>query len=172
MLTLVILRHAKSSWNDPAEDDFDRPLNGRGRKAAPEAGEMLRGLKIAPDLVLCSPAKRTRETLELALPEIGAGKTPKITYDERLYLAAAPTLLECLRDTGRDAACVVLIGHNPGLHSLAVALAGTGEPGLLAQVSEKFPTAALAVLAFDGNEWHKVTPGSGRLLAFWTPKAK
>ena len=169
MLKLVILRHAKSSWDDPAEDDFDRPLNARGRKAAPEAGEMLRAMKIAPDLILCSPAKRTRETLDLALPEIVSAKKPKITYDERLYLATAPALLECLRDTGHDAASIVLIGHNPGLHSLAVALAGTGEQELLAEMSEKFPTAAIAVLSFDGSEWRKVTPGSGQLQAFWTP---
>lgn len=170
MLTLTILRHAKSSWDDPAEDDFDRPLNARGRKTAPEAGEMLRSLQIAPDLILCSPAKRTRETLDLALPAIGGGKTPKITYDERLYLATAPALLDCLRDTGRDTASIVLIGHNPGLHSLALALAGKGEPELLAEMSEKFPTAAIAVLSFDGREWRKVTAGSGRLQAFWTPK--
>lgn len=170
MLTLVILRHAKSSWDDPAEDDFDRPLNARGRKAAPEAGEVLRKLKIAPDLVLCSPAKRTRETLNLALPEIGSGKKPEIAFDERLYLATAATLLETLRDAGGAAATVVLIGHNPGLHSLAIALAGTGEQEALADLSQKFPTAAVAVLTFGSEKWSKVTAGSGRLALFWTPK--
>lgn len=170
MLTLALLRHAKSSWDDPAEDDFARPLNSRGQKSAPEAGRTLAALGVNPAMILCSPSRRTRETLALALPGLGAERKPEICFDENLYLATGSDLLDRIRDIDKDRRCVLVIGHNPGLHSLAVALAGHGDSTALSSLSEKYPTAALALFTFDKNEWHAIAPGGGRLQAFWTPK--
>lgn len=170
MLTLVLLRHAKSSWDDPAQDDFDRPLNARGEKAAPEAGRALKSLGITPDLILCSTSRRTRQTLDLLLPGLSLKSKPKTKFDDALYLATASDLLDQIGEIDSAHACVLLIGHNPGLHSLAVSLAGSGETKDLERIADKYPTAAISVLTFERPEWRKARPGSGKLEAFWTPK--
>lgn len=170
MLTLALLRHAKSSWDSPGSSDFDRPLNARGLKAAPEAGRALRDMHVVPALVMCSPAARTRETLELALPEMGLATAPEILFDDKLYLAAPAAMLESIKAVGAAHACVLMIGHNPGMHNLADALAGPGPQALNERLAEKFPTAAIAVFKFNKKSWRDIAPRTGRLTAFWTPK--
>lgn len=169
MIQLAILRHAKSSWDQPKLDDFDRPLNERGRRAAPIMGQMLASMKFAPDVVLCSPAKRTRETLEAIASDIASAK-PIVRFDDPLYLATPDTMLDCLRRAGADAKRILLIGHNPGLHALAAALARSGDAAQLARLQEHFPTAALAVISFDGDSFANIDSGGGHLETFITPK--
>jgi phosphohistidine phosphatase len=169
MLTLALLRHAKSSWDDHNLDDFDRPLNDRGRMAAPVMGQMLVSLKFTPQLILCSPSRRTRETLALVEP-VFAKTPPVIDFEKRLYLAGASDILARLRLVPAPAATVLVIGHNPGLHALAAHLAITGDTGQLTQLQDKFPTAALAVFSFSFTTWADLTVQSGHLEAFITPK--
>jgi phosphohistidine phosphatase len=137
MRTLYLLRHAKSSWDDPALADRDRPLAKRGRKAAKRIARHLRDEGIEPDLVLCSSSVRTLQTLE----RIGL----EGEVEDGLYGASAAELLDRLREVPSDVESVMLIGHNPGLEGLLAELSG--------ERPDKFPTAALATLEFDGR-WH------------------
>lgn len=174
MLTLILLRHAKSSWGHPGLSDLKRPLAKRGKKAAPEIGAALERLNLRPDLILCSGAERARETLALVLPEFGP-QSPPVVYDDRLYMALPDGLLAGLHRVkpdhkGDTPRCVMLVGHNPGLEELALLLAGDGPADELARLSEKFPTAAAAVIDFDAETWADIEPGTGRLNYFLTPK--
>lgn len=171
MPTLMLLRHAKSSQDDPKLDDHDRPLAERGRKDAPRMGRHMRAQTWEPALVLCSTSARTRETWELVAPEL---KTrPNVRFDRALYLAEWPALLAIVQGTPAATNSLLLIGHNPGLGQLAVALSlrpGTpAERGRAESMSKKFSTCALAVLEFEGA-WRGIKPGSGRLAAFVKPK--
>lgn len=169
MIQLALLRHAKSSWADPGLDDFDRPLNARGRTTAPLMGQLLASLKFVPDLVLCSPSKRTRETLESILPQVSLGSA-EIKFCESLYLATADDLLDHLRTQSGAAKQLLIIGHNPGLHMLAAKLAASGDPAQLIRLSEKFPTAALALFSFPAVFFAALDIKNGHLDAFITPK--
>ena len=117
-------------------------------------------------MVLCSSARRTRETVELALPH----GTPEVEVVSGLYLATPDEMLEIVQEVASEVHDVLIVGHNPGTHDLAVSLAGKGPSSLLARLHEKFPTGALASLAFHGAEWSAVTPGKGRLERFVRPK--
>ena len=176
MLTLALLRHAKSSKDNPAIDDFDRPLNPRGITAAPQAGHMLRQLGFQPDLILCSPARRTRETLDLALPQmIGPpmmGSAPAITFEQTLYHATAAHHLDSVRGMPPAASRILIVGHNPGLYGLALILTGTAEEKILVRLNEGFPTAAIAILEFDAVAWHNIAAASGKLTHFITPRGE
>ncbi|HML28696.1 MAG TPA: histidine phosphatase family protein [Hyphomicrobium sp.] len=119
MLSLALLRHAKSSWDATDIDDFDRPLNDRGRTAAPLMGAALQELNFAPELILCSSAKRTRETLGLVTPFV---KDAKVMFDDQLYLTSQETLYARLKAVPTDVKRVLMIGHNPGMHGLALFL--------------------------------------------------
>ena len=124
MLTLSLLRHAKSSWKDPTIADHDRPLNTRGTTEAPVMGKAMAEHGLDPDLVLCSTARRTRDTLQLVLPEL---KTePKIVYEDGLYHGTAQEMLDLLREVAAPASQVLLVGHNPELQSFALDLIGSG----------------------------------------------
>lgn len=169
MIQLALLRHAKSSWDQPKLDDFDRPLNERGRRAAPVMGHMLASLKFAPDVVLCSPAKRTRETLDAIASDITTAEQV-VQFDERLYLATPDTMLDCLRSAGANAKRILLIGHNPGLHALAAALAQSGDPAQLARLRDHFPTAALAIISLAGDNFASLQTTGGQLETYVTPK--
>ena len=174
MLTLILLRHAKSSWDGPGLSDFERPLAKRGKKAAPEIGGALARLGLRPDLILCSGAVRARETLALVLPALGS-RSPPVVYDDALYMALPDGLLTGLHKIkpdhqGNSPKCVMMVGHNPGFEELALLLAGDGPADKLARLSEKFPTAAAAVIAFDAESWPDLRPGTGRLNHFLTPK--
>jgi phosphohistidine phosphatase len=164
MHRLLLLRHAKSSWDDPSLADRDRPLAPRGHRAAARMANHLRSDVPRPDLVLCSPALRTRETLDRMSNAFGDAE---VVVDDELYGAGEGELLERLRAVDDRFETVAVIGHNPGIHDLAIALAGSGAD--LDRMEAKFPTGALAVLAFDGS-WRDVSPGGGRLEAFVTPK--
>jgi phosphohistidine phosphatase len=169
MLTLSLLRHAKASWDDLGCSDFDRQLAPRGLAAAPLMGRAMRAAGIRPALILCSAAKRTRQTLEHVLPELGS-PAPTVTYDEKLYLAPPVSMMQVIHKLPKTELHVMMVGHNPGHHLLALELAGDGEPSALAALSEKFPTAALAVLTFKTNDWRNVAPASGTLTHFLTPR--
>jgi phosphohistidine phosphatase len=168
MLTLSLLRHAKSSWDTPGLDDFDRPLARRGEEAAPRMGAFMKKHKIAPELILCSTAVRTRQTLDLVLPHLAG--TPAVAYEDGLYLAAAGTLLARVRKIDAGITHAMLVGHDPGLHELAMDLAATGDAEALAALARKFPTAGLAVIGFKASAWSKIGSGKGRLELFMTPK--
>lgn len=167
-MTLILLRHAKSSWDDSSLDDFDRPLARRGEAAAPRMGAYMKAQGLAPDLILCSSAVRARRTLDLVLPHL-SGK-PEIRYEKGLYLAAPGALLARIRRVDSHLRQVMVVGHDPGLHMLAVELAGSGEPARLEALARKFPTAALAVIRFKGRAWSSVGPAKGSLELFVSPK--
>jgi phosphohistidine phosphatase len=162
---LFLLRHAKSSWDDPGLADHDRPLAPRGKRAAKVIAEHLREERIAPDLVLCSSSRRTRETLDRIASALG--DEVRVEIERELYAASADRLLERLRALDDDVESVMLIGHNPGIEQLALSLAGDGEK--LADVRRKYPTAALATLEFKGR-WSELQPGTARLADFVKPK--
>ena len=170
MLKLLLLRHAKSGWDDAALSDHERPLSKRGAKAAPLMGRFIAKSEHRPERVLCSDAVRTRATLTLLLPELGA-PPPQITYDSALYLASAPDIMAFIRAHAGDATCVMVIGHNPGMHALALALVGSGDRMAMRDMSIKYPTAALAVITFPVDSWDDVGPAAGRLDVFQTPRA-
>ncbi len=174
MLTLSLLRHAKSSWDRPSADDYDRPLSKRGQKAAPEIGAALAAMGLRPDLVICSGAVRARATLDLVLARLGA-PAPEVIYDDAVYLAAPATLLSRLRAIrpGSDLGPprhVMVVGHNPGLEELALLLVGSGAADDRARMADKFPTGSLAVIAFNAEGWSAIGPGAGRLEHFLIPR--
>jgi phosphohistidine phosphatase len=156
---LYLLRHAKSSWDDPGLDDHDRPLAPRGRKAAARMGEYLRASQAQISLVLCSSAVRTRQTLELLAPP------GEVQIEPELYQASSGQLVERLRRIPETADAVLLIGHNPAIQDLAVGLTGSATD----LGSRKFPTAALAILTFAGA-WPELDRGRAELAEFVTPK--
>jgi phosphohistidine phosphatase len=164
MKRLLLLRHAKSSWDDPSLADRDRPLAPRGHKAAERMAEHLRSNGPPVDLVLCSPALRTTETLEHVGRAFGGAE---MVVEDELYGATDEELLDRLRRVPEHADGVALIGHNPGVQDLATGLAGGGED--LERMRTKFPTGALAVLEFDGP-WAGLAEGGARLVGFVTPK--
>ncbi|MHC5908710.1 SixA phosphatase family protein [Streptomyces sp. S6] len=162
---IVLLRHAKADWNDG--DDHERPLAERGRKDAPVAGRRLADAGFSFDLALCSTATRTRETWKLAVHELP--ERPKTVYEERIYEASLGELIAVLNETPDDVRELILIGHNPGIHALADALAGEAEGDTLARMNRAgFPTSAFAVLTFEGS-WKSVEHGVGKLTEFWAP---
>ena len=165
---LFLLRHAKSSWDDPGLDDHERPLAPRGRRAVEVLGEHLRENGIRPVQVLCSTSRRTRETLEGVAP---GGET---LIEAELYHAGAEQLLERLRRVSDDVESVMVIGHNPTMQIMALRLSDTdgsnGDGSHRAQISQKFPTGALATLSFDGP-WSELGPGRARLVDYIRPKA-
>jgi phosphohistidine phosphatase len=169
MLTLSLLRHGKSSWTDPELADAERPLAKRGLKAAPLMGALMEREALKPDLVLCSPAVRARETLKLVLDEI-EGEPPLIEFPEELYPGSPTAMLERLRAVGKEHRHVLVVGHNPGLHALALDLVGKGERGLIAELAKKFPTAAIAVLRVPGDRWSGLKRGAARLDRFVKPR--
>ena len=168
MLTLSLFRHAKSSWDDAGVKDFDRALAPRGEEAAPRMGAFMAEHDIQPQLILCSPAVRTRQTLDLVLPHLGGD--PTVVYEDGFYLASASQLLARVRKVEAKVRHIMIVGHDPGMHGLAVELAGSGAPKLMQALAAKFPTAGLAVLDFDVPAWPKVGPGIGQLRLFMTPK--
>jgi phosphohistidine phosphatase len=168
MLTLSLFRHAKSSWDDPGVKDFDRTLAPRGEEAAPRMGAFMAEHDIQPQLILCSPAVRTRQTLDLVLPHLSGD--PTVVYEDGFYLAPASQLLARVRKVEAKVSHIMIVGHDPGMHGLAVELAGSGAPRLMQALAAKFPTAGLAVLDFDVAEWSQIGTGHGQLRLFMTPK--
>jgi phosphohistidine phosphatase len=165
MKRLSLLRHAKSDWHDPSLTDFQRPLNGRGRDNARAMGREMRALGLAWDCIIASPAARVTETLD-GLEEC-MGALP-VHYDERVYLASTETLLAIVRAADDRCDTLLLVGHNPGMERLALALSGGG--ALHDRVAEKFPTGALAEIAFAVESWRDVAESVGTLERFLRPR--
>jgi phosphohistidine phosphatase len=161
--TLYLLRHAKSSWDDPTLSDPERPLAARGRRDAKRIGKHLRRAEIRPELVLCSTSQRTRETLAAVEPSLAGAD---IEVDDRLYGATAADLLERLHEIPDNVSSVMLIGHNPALQDLALALAAPG--GNRDRIETKLVTGALATLAVP--RWRDLAPGEAELVAYVQPK--
>jgi phosphohistidine phosphatase len=170
MRQLLLLRHAKSSWDDPKLSDHARPLNARGKRAANAIRVEIGKLGLAPDVILVSSARRTLQTLEALEP---FDETPLIEPMDALYLATAPQLLRVLNNTAETVRSVMLIGHNPGLHDLAKLLVGEREADednlLIRRVTEAFPTGGLAEFAI-ASPWSSLQTGGGRLLRFLVPR--
>jgi len=159
MRTLYLLRHAKSSWKDETLRDFDRPLKGRGRRAAERIGEVLAEEKLKSPLVISSPAVRARETTGLVLESAGLKVEPR--FEERIYEADVRTLLALVRSIPDASAVAMMVGHNPGFENLLEYLTGDGR---------HMPTAALAKIEFDTDSWSEVSEELGRLELFVTPR--
>lgn len=169
MKTLTLLRHAKSGWNDPVARDFDRPLNARGRRAAQTMGRQMRALQLDFDLVIASPATRVVETL--AEVAAGYGRSIEPEWDRRIYLASGVTLLDIVNSLPVDAAHVLLVGHNPGLEDLALMLVpDSGESALRDALETKYPTATLAEMALDIDNWADAAAGCATLSRFIRPR--
>jgi phosphohistidine phosphatase len=172
-MRLFLLRHAKSDRAAGKHmQDFDRPLNERGRAAAPRIGVYMKEKGYVPQLVLSSSAARTQETRDLVVPFFSPA--PKVRNTKALYLAEWSTILKTVREVPQGTDAVLVIGHNPGIERLAVALAlkpaGAAERARAEKLAEKYPTAALAVFDLDGSDWSSLKPGSARLLDFIRPK--
>jgi|KBSSwiStaDraftv2_1062776.scaffolds.fasta_scaffold228170_1 phosphohistidine phosphatase len=159
MKTLLLLRHGKSSWDDPSQEDFDRPLSERGVDDTKLSGKYARRQKVKPDLVLSSPATRAKSTTELFIAAAGIKNTP--AYDERIYEASARRLLQVLAGFDDDYETVLLIGHNPGFEDLCERLTGA---------AKKVPTASLTCIELDIEKWTAPKGGKGKLKWRMTPK--
>jgi phosphohistidine phosphatase len=159
MKTLFLLRHAKSSWKEANIADFDRPLNERGRRAAPFMGRLLKERGLSPDLIISSPAKRARKTAKL-FREAGEYKA-EIIFDDRIYEASPSTLLYVAGEADDSLHSVMLVGHNPGMEGIVRVLTGQNEP---------MPTAAIAVVDLDIDTWKQIASGRGTLRAIFRPR--
>jgi phosphohistidine phosphatase len=167
MHQLLLMRHAKASRDDPSLKDHARPLTAKGRRAAHAMRDAMRELGLdAPDLVLVSSARRTLETLEALEPW---DATPLVEPLDTLYMASADQILLVLNGVAETVRSVLVIGHNPGLHELATAIAGQAGSGTARRLAEGFPTAALVEFAVPGP-WSHLRAGGGRLLRFLSPK--
>jgi len=168
MKRLSVLRHAKSSWGDPSLEDFNRPLNERGWKAARRMGRELAERKMHFDLVLASTAARVRETID------GVQKTydfaAPIKFEPGIYEASESTLLSLVRELPDYVEALLLVGHNPGLERLLAELTHDDEHGLRRRIAGKYPTAALAIVELPAQHWASVKPGSGEILELILPK--
>ena len=162
---LLILRHAKSSWESDASTDFERPLSPRGIKTAPRVGRWMAERELVPDFVFASPAVRTQETLALLLDAIGS--EPPIQWEELIYGASTGQLIDLLGERPGDAGRVLLLGHNPGLEMLTSHLIGGGIPTPVG--AKAFPTAALAHFRMP-DDWQDLQYGSGELVELLRPR--
>lgn len=168
MKKLILLRHAKSSWEDPALDDHDRPLNRRGKEAAPVIGSWLAYRRHAPDMVLSSSAVRTRETVrgvKTAMPRL-----PDAVIEPALYHASPGEMLERLNRLPAALDCVMVVGHQPGLGALARKLSDGRENRRCRRAFEHFPTAAAAVLEIDAEDWADLNYAGARFVDFAKPR--
>ena len=168
MLTLSLLRHAKSSWSNPTLPDRERPLATRGVTDAPLMGKAMAERGIDPDLVLCSSARRTRVTLELVLPELRV--EPKVVYVDALYHASPEQMLKMLREIEPGDNRVIMVGHNPEIQAFALDVVGSGPKHFRDRLRTKYPTAGLAVINFVSGLWKSVSVNSGTLNLFLSPR--
>ena len=169
MKRLTLLRHAKSSWNDPVTRDFDRPLNEKGKRAAAIMGKFVKHNGIVFDQVLASPAQRVIETLEQFEPASGLDFEPQ--WDRKIYLASSVTLMDVLRGAAPEAEHVLMVGHNPGLEDLIFDLVPRNASSEERSAVEiKYPTAALAELSLDIDNWADIKDGCGKFDRFTRPR--
>lgn len=159
MKTLYVLRHAKSSWENQNQTDFERPLNERGKKAAPKMGRLMKNKNLVPDLIVSSPAVRAKTTAELV--KEAANFDAEIRFEPRIYEATVGDLLEVLQETPEQCEKLLILGHNPGFEYLVGNL--TGE-------LREMPTAALAEIELEIESWQEIRPACGKLRNFFKPK--
>ena len=159
MKTLLLLRHAKSNWDDPSLRDFDRPLATRGKRDAPSVGKALRTRGSLPDLIISSPAARARATIEAVMKTAKLDGEPE--FHQAIYGASSAELINLIRRLPDRSLCVLLVGHNPGFEDLLERLTGS---------HDRMPTAALASIEFQINHWDDVEDGKGSLAWLLTPK--
>ena len=159
MKTLLLLRHAKSDWDDSSLRDFDRPLAARGKRDAPRIGKALRKRGILPDLIISSPAARAKATIEAVTR--AAKMSLEIRFDEFVYGASSPELIKLIRGLPDTNSFAMLVGHNPGFEDLV---------GRLSGAHERMPTAALACIEFRVDHWADVNDEDGKLVWLLTPK--
>jgi phosphohistidine phosphatase len=166
--TLALLRHAKSSWDDASLDDHDRPLTRRGERAARRVGTWLAGSGAAPDLVLCSSARRAVDTLGGVLARLD--REPRVCTEDALYATDPEGLLARIRSVEDAVDSLLLVGHDPAIGALAARLAAPGDSPALRRLEEKFPTGACALFRFAAGRWRDVAEREGELVAFVTPR--
>ncbi len=166
MKTFHLLRHAKSSWKDVDLADHERPLTKRGRATAKAIARYMKRSRIEPDVVLCSTAVRAKETLAPIAKRL---KPAKVVFESGIYEVPQRQLWKYLRDLPKKADTVLMIGHNPGLHNFALALAGPDSATSLPPPQAKFPTGALATFSFEGR-WKDLRPHRARLVSFVRPR--
>jgi phosphohistidine phosphatase len=168
MKLLMLLRHAKSSWKNPLLEDRERVLTKRGRVAAQTMGHEMARLKLQPDCVLCSTARRAAETFAHVVPALGPHYA--MHYEDGLYEADAQGLLERIRTVSDAVSALLIVGHNPAMEELACQLSKNLNSPAGRHLAEKYPTAALAVFEIDSG-WAGLRPGEARLRDFLTPRA-
>jgi len=168
MKRVTVLRHAKSDWDEPV-DDFNRPLNERGWKAARRIGKEMKHRHMSFDFALASPAARVRETIDGFTETYGEPKFA-IRFEPKMYGASVEVLLELIREMPVEAEDALLIGHNPGLERLVVELSHDDGHGLRDKVAGKFPTAAVAAIELPVSSWAEVAPGNGKVVELILPK--
>lgn len=160
MKTLILLRHAKSDWGIAGLRDFDRALAKRGLRDAPRMGEALKKQGVLPDYILCSPATRAKETMELFRQ--AAGIDAPVEFEPNIYEASSAELIKLVRHLSNQYSCVLMVGHNPGFENLLSRLIGS---------DRQMPTAALACLEFQIDQWEDVEDNQATLQWFQVPKA-
>ena len=168
MLTLMLLRHAKSSWTQIGSTDYERPLNERGMQTAPLIGRYMAEHDLAPAQIYSSPAKRAKTTAQLALAQMP--NAPEPTYDQALYDGGPESLFNTITSTPDSLNPVLVVGHNPTIHALSLSLCRTGNETAFQALSTKYPTGGLAIIDFNAQDWHEVTGGSGTLRDFILPR--
>lgn len=168
-LRLLLLRHAKSSWTDPGLDDRDRPLNPRGIKAAAAIGRYMLKEDLIPELVLCSPARRARETWRLAAEQLK--NAPRLLIEDAIYdFGNGGRVLDALRQHASNERSVLIVGHNPSLERLALRIAPEGDREARHRMEQKFPTGGLAVIDFRAENWRDASNQQGVLVSFIRPR--
>jgi phosphohistidine phosphatase len=167
MLRLLLLRHAKTERAEPGQRDRDRKLMPRGESDAQLIGAYMARHELLPDRVVLSPAVRTVQTWSHVAAALSA--TPRVSQDERIYNASAETLADVIRESG-DARTLLLIGHNPGVHDLALQLIGSGDIDAREELNEKLPTSGLIVIDFAFDEWASLHDKAGQLARFVSPR--
>ena len=167
MRRLLLLRHAKTERAEPGERDRDRRLTKRGRDDAPLIGAYMARHGLVPDLALVSPATRAEETWALVAKALPTA--PKVVEEEGIYNAGRDKLIGIIR-TARDAHVLLVVGHNPGLHDLAVSLIASGDVEARERVNEKLPTSGLVVIDLAFDDWSRLHPNAGRIERFVSPR--
>ena len=162
MKRLTVVRHAKSDWSLPGQQDWDRPLNRRGQRDAPEMAHRLRARKLKPDRILSSPAVRALTTATIMAHELKV-KAELVLQDERLYLASAPAMLEVVRDKGGTARHLMVLGHNPGITEFVNRLSSGDQ-------IDNMPTCAVFTAQFELEDWGEIDWGQAREVEFDYPR--
>jgi phosphohistidine phosphatase len=168
MRRLMLLRHAKTERPGPGERDRDRKLTKRGRNDAPVVGNYMAHHGLIPDLVVVSPAERAEETWTLVAPAFA--KAPRVVSDERIYNASPAGLMEVIAEARKAHLLVLIVGHNPGLHDLAVQLIASGDVEARERLAENLPTTGLVVIDLPFDDWSHLHPQAGRLERFVSPR--